>query len=355
MSDSFGELFDGVARRLITLFGPWSQQVEQMAWTLEDPINLLKAHNVNGSISVHAANQNWVTVDAWKTVRAPSEGGAAAFARRVRVRLTQRKHGIYLHAVYPHPPLGYSVFVRYEITVPRAIDMDLYTQNGGITVGGVEGALEAETRTGNIYLNDTLGPVTLYTAEGDIRVADVDGTVDAESSSGAVRLHNVSGVARLRTTSGPIVLNVGEGVVRARSFRGDVELQHFKGRAEGQTISGDIKVSFARLRESSEFITQDGSIDLVIQDVAEDATALEAEALEGDINLAIVPDASGLLDAGAGAGSVHCHLPVSGGQKSKHLLVGQLGEGKTPLIKLRTFEGDITIRPYEASDESLDS
>jgi hypothetical protein len=70
--------------------------------------------------------------------------------------------------------------------------------------------------------------------------------------------------------------------------------------------------------------------------------------------MSVAPGVHGTLDAGAGPGTVHCRIPVSTSRESGNLLVGQFGGDDRPLIKLRTFDGDIKIRPYEGADATSD-
>ena len=51
-----------------------------------------------------------------------------------------------------------------------------------------------------------------------------------------------------------------------------------------------------------------------------------------------------MLDAVTNDGTVLCDLPVDATQRSRSLLIGGLGEGYGPLVKLRSFSGDIHVQ-----------
>ncbi|MCJ7549473.1 MAG: hypothetical protein MUQ30_07310, partial [Anaerolineae bacterium] len=215
MRSSDGLLGD-IAQRLMSLFGPWSEHVEPVIWSVDGPIDLVRVRAISGSIVVRGGDQDGVMVRATKTVRGPTEAlanltGWLRFANRVEVRMTHAGNSVHLQTLYPRPPLGCAVFVRYEIALPWAVDADLYTQSGGIIVSGIEGAVEAETRSGNIYLLDTMGPATVHTASGRIRASGVEGAIRAENDQGRISVETCSGHIRLRATSGDIEIDGCDG------------------------------------------------------------------------------------------------------------------------------------------------
>jgi hypothetical protein len=338
---SFGGFLDDVALGLMSLFGPWSEHIEPVSWSVDGPIDLVRVRAIRGSIIVRGGSQVVVMVRATKTLRGPTEELAARFARRVEVRMTHVGNSVHLQTLYPRPPLGCAVFVRYEVTLPWAVDAQLYTQSGGITISGIEGAVEAETRSGNIDLLDTSGPATVHTASGRIHASGVEGAIQAENDQGRIAVEACSGHIRLRTTSGDIEIDGCDGTVRACSYQGSIRLDRGRGGAELETDGGDILAHFERLGAPGVFLTRTGRVDVT---VAELHGYLEAESLDGSVRVGLPSGCSAMLDAGTNDGIVSCDLPVDVTQKSRSLLIGGLGEGYGPLIKLRSFSGDIHVR-----------
>lgn len=324
----------------MSLFGPWSEHVEERSWTADGGLSLLKVRSLNGSIVVRGADQEEIMVRAVTTVRAPTEGAARQFARRVLVSRTRIRDGFYVQAVYPRPPLGCTVFVRLEITVPWMIDVDLFTHNGGVTVSGVEGAVEVETRSGNVDLVDTMGPATLYTAAGTIRAKGVDGAIEAENGQGQIVVEACSGHIRARTARGGISMAACEGSIRARTYQGDIQLLAARGGADLETADGHIHATFDDLKAPAILQSDRGSVHAF---VSASEAYLEAEALDGNVAVKLPADYAGMLDAGTAGGIIACALPIEAIQQSPILLTGRLGDGVGPLVKLRTFGGSISI------------
>jgi len=359
---SFDAFLDDIALGLMSLFGPWSEHIGPVSWSVDGPIDLVRVRAMSGSIVVRGGSQDGVMVRATKTVRGPTEElanltGWSRFARRVEVRMTHVGNAVHLQTLHPRPPLGCAVFVSYEITLPWAVDADLYTESGGITVSGIEGAVEAETRSGNIDLLDTSGPATVHTASGRIHASGVEGAIQAENDRGCIAVEACSGHIRLRTTSGDIEIDGCDGTVRARSYQGSIRLDRGRGGAEVETDCGDIFAHFERLGAPGVFLTRAGRVDVT---VAELRGYLEAESLDGSVRVRLPTGCSAMLDAGTNEGTVLCDHPVDATQRTRSLLIGGLGEGYGPLIKLRSFSGDIHVQqevvaPADGSTAASDS
>lgn len=336
----FDEFLDEVVQNLYSLFGPWSEHMEQTTWTLEPPTSLLKARTRNGSMTIRGGDHDRVTVVASTTVRGPTEGLAEAFAERIHPYVTQVREAAYVQTVYPAPPLATAVFVHYEIQVPRSIDVDAYAQSGGIFISGVEGAVEAETWSGNIRVEDGLGPVKLHASNGTIRGVDLEGTLDAESGNGAVELQRVIGPARLRTTRGDITILESEGVVRAKSHSGDIRLEGGRGGAELESVRGDIWASMVRLDSPSEVRTQSGRIHCAAREIQ---ASLSVESVKGTVEVFVPAEFDGWLSADSERGVIRCELPVVEEPTPTHNLRGRLGHGGDIALDIATVEGDVRI------------
>ncbi len=346
---SLDAFLDNVTLGLVSLFGPRSEHVEPVIWSVDGPIDFVRVRAISGSIVVRSGGQDGVMVRATKTVRGPTAALAnptawLRFARRVEARMSHAGNSVHIETLYPRPPLGCAVFVRYEIALPWAVDADLYTESGGILVSGVEGAVEAETRSGNIDLLDTSGPATVHTASGRIHASGVEGAIQAENDQGRIFVEACSGHIRLRTTSGDIEITGCDGNVGARCYQGSIRLDRGRGGAELETDGGDILAYFERLEAPGVFLTRTGTVDVAVSELQ---GYLEVESLDGSARVRLPSGCSGTLDASTNDGTVLCDLPVDATQRSRSLLIGELGEGHGPLVKLRSFSGDIHVQQQD--------
>ena len=144
----------------------------------------------NGGIKVEGAPRSDVFLRARIVAAASSEDRARQIVSEVRVQPS----GDRIEAEGPQN-LGRreSWHVSYELLVPMQMSLSLKTVNGGLSVKGVEGRIEATTTNGGVRLTDMAGDVRGRTTNGGIDV-DLDGAswrgegLDVQTSNGGVRV-----------------------------------------------------------------------------------------------------------------------------------------------------------------------
>lgn len=161
--------------------------------------------NVNGRVTVTAWDQPRIRVVAYKEVKADRDEVQAAL-KELRVEMTPKDGGLVVNTHYPRKNEGlaslFDLFsgdhvqaqVRYDVTVPRSMNVDLETVNGAIE------------------LSDVTGKHTLETTNGKIEVTRCAGSLDASTTNGAIHAELTS-IAKnspmsFETTNGRIELTV---------------------------------------------------------------------------------------------------------------------------------------------------
>jgi hypothetical protein len=144
----------------------------------------------NGGIKVEGAPRSDVFLRARIVAAASSEERARQIASEVRVQPS----GDRIEAEGPQNLARREWWqVSYELLVPMQMSLSLKTVNGGLSVKGVEGRIEATTTNGGVRLTDVAGDVRGRTTNGGIDV-DLDGTswrgegLDVQTSNGGVRV-----------------------------------------------------------------------------------------------------------------------------------------------------------------------
>jgi hypothetical protein len=160
----------------------------------------LTLSNVNGRITVAAWDQPRVRVVAYKEVKGDGDDVQAAL-KELKVEMTPREGGLVVNTRYPRKEGVSSIFdwlsgdrvnaqVRYEVTVPRTMNVDVETVNGSIRIDGINGKHELET------------------TNGKIEVARCSGSLEAETTNGAIYAELTSVAKnqplRFETTNGRI-------------------------------------------------------------------------------------------------------------------------------------------------------
>lgn len=121
----------------------------------------------NGGITVRQWDRPDVLVRARVTSWAPSQAEADRLVEATRVETDRGR----VRSEAPSTRGTRSgVAVSYEIFAPRRTDLALKAVNGGLTVDGIEGDLDAETVNGGVSLRGVAGDVRARTVNGGVSV-----------------------------------------------------------------------------------------------------------------------------------------------------------------------------------------
>ena len=197
----------------------------------------VKLTNVNGRVTVSAWDQPRVQVIATKRIEADRDDIQAAM-KDLRVVVQPQNGGLVIDTHYPknHDGPG-AIFswllgdridaqVTYELTVPRAMNVEVSNTNGAI------------------YLTDVAGQHELDTTNGRIEVSRCAGSLDASTTNGSIQAEltkvNKGHPLRFETTNGRIV------VALPADLAVDVDASTTNG-----SIDSDLPVSTTRIGRNS--------------------------------------------------------------------------------------------------------
>ena len=204
----------------------------------------------NGGIEVVGENRRDIRVVAVVQAWARDEAEAQRIAGEVVVR---SDGGIRAEGPEHNGRGGWSV--SFEVQAPREIDLELSTQNGGISVASVRGDLELEAQNGGINVDAVAGNVRGRTTNGGVEAELTGDTwegtgLDLETTNGGIRLRvpdDYSARLEAATVHGgididfPVTLQgrigreisttLGEGgpLVRAETTNGGVRITQSRG------------------------------------------------------------------------------------------------------------------------------
>lgn len=157
----------------------------------------------NGGISVKGENRSDILVRACVQAWADSESAAKSLAQSVKVQTNP-----IVTAENGNEEKNWSV--SYQIIVPRNTNLKLTANNGGISIYGVEGEMDFETKNGGLHLGEVGGNVKGRTQNGGVHV-DLKGKswsgsgLNVETRNGGVHLslpENYSAKIETETVNG---------------------------------------------------------------------------------------------------------------------------------------------------------
>jgi DUF4097 and DUF4098 domain-containing protein YvlB len=121
---------------------------------------------------------------------------------------------------------GMPTFVEYDITVPRAMAVDVEGVETDITVEGVAGEIDLSSVEGDITVRGAGGAVSITSVEGDLIVDGGRGKVAVSGTDGDVTITGARGEIVVETVDGDVTLeNVESASVDLSTVDGDIKYQ----------------------------------------------------------------------------------------------------------------------------------
>lgn len=153
----------------------------------------------------------------------------------------------------------------FVVTVPADTAVTGTLRHGAVTVAGVTGAVDLETRHGAVELRDLGGDVTVLSRHGAIAAERIDGRLIAETRHGRIELTDVLRDADVRTRHGAVTVLRGLGALRVATDHGRVEVID-TGATDVTLTSGHGAVSFSSTSPpgSLTVATQHGAVDVAV-------------------------------------------------------------------------------------------
>jgi len=263
---------------MIVVFGLAATQVERVNWSgLRDQINMddddfsnifgetynfddhieqdfpagasLKVINTHGAISVHASDDNKITVVVRKRVGAENQNDADGYNHKTKPTITTIGGLVTLNAM-AEAAGDHPVEVDLDISLPRKVPVSVNSRRGDVNLVGRDGNVDISTQHSDTSVEDVNGNVKVSQEKGSVKVEQIVGDVHIEGRVNEVSLADIKGAAQLD----------GE-------FQESVKLARISK-----------TVTFKSSRTDMEFSRIDGTLDL-------DSDDLHAEEITGPLHL----------------------------------------------------------------------
>lgn len=167
----------------------------------------LELHNLSGTVHVGTWDRAEVRV-------------RADHGRRDRIRI--EVHGGVIR-VQADSRRGEPDDIDYDVTVPRAMAMDVGGNDTDIIVESVGGDLRVESVEGDVTVRRAGAAVLVNSAEGDIQVDGGRGTIRVSGIEGDVGISRARGEITVETVEGDVTLDdVESGNVDISTVEGDI-------------------------------------------------------------------------------------------------------------------------------------
>jgi hypothetical protein len=168
-----------------------AQQEWSRSYTLDASGAAVEIINVNGAITVEAAEGNTLEVKAVITARGATPEDAKKTLEKVEMAEDASASRVRLQAKYPRELGRKGIEVTYTIRAPKSVKLALETTNGRVQVDGAFAAVKAETTNGGVYGEGLGNSVAASTTNGEIKLkmAAVGGDgLSLETTNGSIDL-----------------------------------------------------------------------------------------------------------------------------------------------------------------------
>ena len=307
-----------------------------------------------GAVNIVVAEGSQIKVDIAKKVHAENQQDADRYNAGTKPQITVSDKIVTVNA-NTQGAGQHGVTTDMTIAIPRKVPVVISTRHGDINVTGRDGSLDLSSQHGDVTAEDINGSVSLNLQHSSAKVSNVSGDVSVDGRVNDITVANVKGAARLtgEFMESVHLSQIGKAVT-FKSSRTDLEFAKLEGNLD--LDSGDLRATSAtgpgRLVTRSKDIHLDGmSGDLRLEDsngvvevLVRKLGNLQIDNRNGDIQLALPPQATFRMDARARNGEIQSdfgELKIENAH-DQATAAGTVGSGNLS-VRLNNEHGTIEI------------
>jgi len=267
----------------------WAERVEKVMEEnfLLNSTGSFSLANIASKIEIYSWDKEEARMLATKSISSWGIGDPEEMLDNIEIEIVSQPRNLKIHTRYPVLSWIKNARVDYQLWIPPECAVELESVSGTIQIDDHLNRVYAKTVSGSIKLNQIMGNVELKTVSGNISAAKISGEIRAGSVSGSL-------------------------------------------------IFRDCQGSFPDLHSTS------GSILAELAAIDEDSSDMSLNTVSGDINLKLPDDASFDLDIKTVSGEISTKFKVLVESVKKNQLQGEVGDGGIN-IELKTISGDISL------------
>jgi hypothetical protein len=156
----------------------------------------LKVINNHGGISVHAADDDKITIVVRKRVGADNQEDADKYNSATKPTITTIG-GLVTVDARVEASGDHAIETDLDISVPRKVPVTINSRRGDVVVSGRTGNVDISTQHSDTSVDDITGNVKVNQDKGSVKVEQVTGDVHLEGRLNEVSVTDVKGAAQL--------------------------------------------------------------------------------------------------------------------------------------------------------------
>ncbi len=192
-------------------------------------ISTVSLKNRNGPISLQAWDTDEIQLKVTKRAKGWGLDQTEDILKEIQVEPIHEGETLTIRAVWPNhwSWWGRSASVRYEIKLPRTMNVETKSSNGRVCAAGLEGKQRYSTANGRIQVQGSKGSLEAETANGAIEIDGASGVLEARTKNGSIRIQNIRGRLQAKTMNGRVRASFSappDGEVALNTKNGSVRL-----------------------------------------------------------------------------------------------------------------------------------
>jgi hypothetical protein len=320
----------------------------------------LKVIDNHGAVSVHASDDNKITVVVRKRIGAENQGDGDKYNTETKPTITAIGGLVTLNAnveaAGDHP-----VETDLDISVPRKAAVTISSRRGDVNVSGRGGNIDIAAQHGDTSVDDVTANVKVSQEKGSVKVEQVTGDVQVGGRMSDVTVTDVKGSVQLEGEfQESVKLERIAKTITFKSSRTDMEFSRLGGSLDlnsdelhADEVAGPVRLTTRSKNIRLEAVSGDvrlkddnGTVELIMHSLGN----VQIDNRNGDVQLA-VPEKSGFrLDARTRGGEIQSDFPELKVNNDEHeaKASGSVGNGSSHIVITNEHEG-IEIRKASAT------
>lgn len=340
------QFFDsvGVEPDVIIHFDSGKEKIED-DWHWEqkcEDLETLVVNNIKGSIAIEGTDDNEVSIEAHKVVKATTKEKGETILSSIVVD-PEFKDGILTiipisqdnDRIHAH----HYVRIDFSIKVPKSVNLMLNQIKGSVYSENITGDIKCSVKRGDIALRDVHGSQQLHTIKGDVSIAQSSGAVASQITKGDCSIKEHEGDCVINIMKGDFSATDLRGDVKSRTSLGDVAIKEYEGNATIATSKGDIAFQ-TRNSQKLDFITNHGDQSVTLSPLKDGSYSFVLH--YGDLDLNLDGELSAEFNAQIMHGDIDSNILEAGSDRPPHSLKKTVGNGEAK-VKITMMKGDLSL------------
>ena len=156
----------------------------------------LKVIDTHGAVSVHASNDNKITVVVRKRVGADNQNDADKYDRETKPTIIAIGGLVTVdarvEAAGDHP-----VETDLDISLPRKVQVSITSRRGDVNVSGRDGGVDISAQHSDTAVEDVNGNVKVSQEKGSVKIEQINGDVHVQGRVNEVSVADIKGALQL--------------------------------------------------------------------------------------------------------------------------------------------------------------